>query len=144
VWDVKTALFVALLALVSWVSPLFAQESYRDFERGLNLSDTQKAQVSGIRRKYVDEWRSLKEESLKKRLELNELNRGRPDQRDRAERVQKDLDQIESSRHRLLRQYSGEVSAIFNQDQRTKYEMFRDRETRRPMTPPPGRRLNER
>jgi hypothetical protein len=141
---VKTVFFVTFVVLISWTSPLIAQESYRDFERGLNLTDNQKAQVNGIRRKYVDEWRGLKEESLKKRLELNELNRERPDQRDRAERVQKDLDQIESSRHRLLRQYSGEVSAIFNEDQKAKYERFRDREVRRPMTPPPGRRFNER
>ena len=137
----KTAFFVALLVLVSGTSPLLAQESYRDFERGLNLSDAQKAQVNGIKRKYVEEWRNLKEESLKKRLELNEINRERPDQRDRAERVQKDLDQIENSRHRLFRQYSGEVSAVFNEDQRAKYERFRDREVRRPMTPPPGRRF---
>jgi hypothetical protein len=142
---VNTALLVTLLVIISWTSPLLAQESYRDFERGLNLSDAQKAQVNGIRRKYVDEWRNLKEESLKKRLELDELNRERPDRRDRVERVRKDLDQIESSRHRLLRQYSGEVSAVFNEDQRAKYERFKYREARRrPLTPPPGRRFNER
>jgi hypothetical protein len=141
---VKAALLVALLMTISWTPSLLAQESYRDFERGLNLSDTQKSQVNGIRRKYVDEWRSLKEESLKKRLELDELKREQPDRRERVDRVRKDLDQIESSRHRLLRQYSGEVSAVFNEDQRAKYERFKDREARRPLTPPPGRRFNER
>jgi hypothetical protein len=136
-------LFAAIIVAIACISPLAAQESYREFEKELNLSDSQKAQVDGIRRKYVDEWTNLKAESLRKRLELGTLNRERTGQRERVEKVQKDLDQIENSRHRLFRQYSGEVSAVFNADQRARFQRFRDREERRPMTPP-GRRSYER
>ena len=118
--------------------PLGAQESYREFERGLNLSDSQRAQVDSIKRKYVDEWRALKEESMRKRLELRELDR--PDQREKAERVQRELDQIESARQRLFRQYSGEVSSVFSDEQRDRFNRFRARENRRPMSLPRYRR----
>ncbi len=121
------------LVLFALAGPLFAQESYREFERGLNLSDSQRAQVDSIKRKYVDEWRALKEESVRKRTELREL---RPDQRDRAERVQRELDQIQTARERLFRQYSGEVSGVFSEEQRDRFNRFRDRENRRPMSPP--------
>ncbi len=114
--------------------PLGAQESYREFERGLNLSDSQRAQVDGIKRKYVDEWRALKEESMRKRLELRELNG--PNQREKAERVQRELDHIQTARERLFRQYSGEVSGVFSAEQRDRFNRFRDRENRRPMSPP--------
>jgi hypothetical protein len=129
--------FVVIAFLLIFLVPtVFAQESYREFERGLNLSEAQKAQVDGIKRKYVDEWRGLKEESLRKRLELRELNREQPDNREKADRMQRDLNQIETSRHRLLRQYSNEVSAVFNDEQRARYDKFRNRENRRPMTSP--------
>jgi hypothetical protein len=136
-------LFAVVIMLLFWVVPVFAQDSYRDFERGLNLSESQRNQVDGIRRKYTDEWRGLKEESMRKRVELRELNREQPDNRDKAERMHRDLNQIESSRHRLLRQYNNEVSGVFNDDQRTRYDQFRNRENRRPVTPP-DRRYNER
>jgi hypothetical protein len=116
--------------------PLYAQQSYREFERGLNLSDSQRQQADGIKRRYVDEWRSLKEEAVRKRVELRELNKERPDQREKAERVQRELDQIQASKQRLLREYSGEVSTIFNEEQRNRYNRFKDDENKRPMRPP--------
>jgi hypothetical protein len=134
---------LATFLLFVWVSPIAAQESYRDFEKGLNLSDSQKVRADGIKRKYEDEWRGLEEESLRKRLELRELNQNRPDEREKAVKTRRELDQIENSRQRLMRQYNGEVSAVFNQDQKAKYERFRDREVKRPMAPP-GRRPHER
>jgi hypothetical protein len=127
-------LLTATLILVSL--PLYGQQSYREFERGLNLSNSQRQQADGIKRKYVDEWRSLKEESVKKRVELRELDRGRPDQREKAEKVQRELDQIQASKQRLLREYNGEVSTIFNEEQRNRYNRFRDDENRRPVRPP--------
>jgi len=130
--------------LIFFVSlPLYAQQSYREFERGLNLSDSQRQQADGIKRKYVDEWRSLKEESVRKRIELKELNRGQPDQKERAERVQRELDHIQASKQRLLRQYSGEVSNIFNEEQRNRFNRFKEDENRRSMRPPKYR-VNER
>jgi Spy/CpxP family protein refolding chaperone len=124
---------IALISL-ALAFPCSAQESYREFEKGLNLSDAQRAQVDSIKRKYVGEWRALKEESMRKRLELRELNG--PDQREKAERAQKELDQLQSARQRLFRQYSGEVSSVFNDEQRDRFKKFRARENRRPMSPP--------
>ena len=133
-----TAFLIFLLSL-----PLYAQQSYREFERGLNLSDSQRQQADGIKRKYVDEWRNLKEESVRKRIELKELNREQPGQRERAERVQRELDHIQASKQRLLREYSGEVSGIFNEEQRNRFNKFREDENRRSMRPPKYR-VNER
>ena len=125
-----------VLVVLTLSTPLFAQQSYREFERGLNLSDSQRARVDGIRRKYIDEWRALKADSMKKRMELRELNRERPDQRERTGRLQGELDRIEAAKERLFRQYSGEVSGVFNDEQRGRFNEFRDRERRRPMNPP--------
>jgi hypothetical protein len=131
-----TRVLTPLLVLFLFVSPLFAQESYREFERDLNLSEAQRAQADSINRKYVDEWRTLRERSLRRRLELRELHRDRPDQRERAERLQRDLDRMEASRQQLFRQYRGEVSTLFNEEQRGRFNRFVDRENRRPMNPP--------
>ncbi|MGD0230196.1 MAG: Spy/CpxP family protein refolding chaperone [Syntrophorhabdales bacterium] len=111
--------------------PLFAQQSYGEFERDLNLSDSQKAQADGIKRRYIGEWRSLNDESARKRLELRQLDRGRPGQRERAERLQRDLDRIEASRQRLFHQYRGEVSTVFNDEQRGRFNRFTWQENRR-------------
>jgi hypothetical protein len=126
------------LVLLALALPAPAQESYREFESGLHLSNSQKTRVDGIKRKYVGEWRALKEESMRKRLELRELNR--PDQR---ERVQRELDEIQASKQRLFKQYSEEVSSVFSEEQRDRFNKFRDRESRRPMNPP-GYRTHER
>ncbi len=88
--------------LVSFAVPLLAQESYREFERGLNLSESQRAQVEGIKRRYMGEWRILRIESARKRFELRELRRFQPDQWERAERVQRELDQIEADETETL------------------------------------------
>ncbi len=126
-----------ILILFVFTPPLWAQQSYHEFERGLNLSESQRSQVDNIKRKYIGEWRALKDESVRKRLELRELHPDRADQRERAERVQRDLDQIEASRHRLYHQYRGEVSTVFNEEQRARYNRFVESERKRPMNPPP-------
>jgi len=122
--------------LVSFAVPLLAQESYREFERGLNLSESQKAQVEGIKRRYMGEWRMLRIESTRKRFELRELLRFQPDQWERAERVQRELDQIEAEKMKLFRQYRDEVSAVFNEEQRERFNRFMVRENRRLFYPP--------
>jgi hypothetical protein len=127
-----------------FVPPLFAQESYREFERGLNLSESQRAQVDSIKRRYIGEWRNLKDESVRKRLELRELDNNRPDQRERAQRLQRELNQIEASKQRLFRQYSGEVSTVFNEEQRGRFNRFMDRENRRPPMKSPRYRMHGR
>jgi len=128
--------FFSCLLLVSFAVPLLAQESYREFARGLNLSEPQRAQVEGIKRKYMDEWWALRMESARKRFELRGLQRYEPDQREKAERVQRELDEIQASKLRLYRQYMGEVSAVFNEEQRGLFNRFMGRENRRPVYPP--------
>ncbi len=138
-------LFSVLCALLLFALPLCAQQSYREFERDLNLSDYQKAQVDGIKRRYMNEWRALNDESARKRLELRELDRNRPDQRERAMRLERDLDQIEASRQRLFRSYRGEISTVFTNEQRGRFNRFTEQENRRaarpvrPLTPQPRR-----
>jgi Spy/CpxP family protein refolding chaperone len=138
-----TRLLPLILIIFAFAPPLWAQQSYREFERGLNLSETQRSQVDTIKEKYIGEWRALKDESVRKRLELRELSPDRPDQRERAERLQRELNQIEASRHRLYQQYRGEVSTIFNEEQRGRYNRFIESERRRPMNqlPPQGRQV---
>lgn len=140
-------LLSVLCILFLFAPPLYAQQSYHEFERELNLSDYQKAQVDGIKRRYMNEWRALNDESARKRLELRELDRYRPDQRERARRLERDLDQIEASRQRLFRSYRGEISTVFTNEQRGRFNRFTEEENRRaarpmrPIDPQPGRRF---
>ena len=66
-------LLLILYALFLFALPLYAQQSYREFEQELNLSEYQRAQVDSIKRKYMNEWRALNDESARKRIELREL-----------------------------------------------------------------------
>ena len=129
-----------LLFLVQSVLPAQAQDSYQDFERGLNLSDTQKEQVQGIRKRYMEEWTTLRRESARKRLELQEVDRNSEAGRERARRLEGDLNSMRSSRENLYRRYRGEVSGVLNEQQRGRYERFSNGEGRRGMTPPPHQR----
>jgi Spy/CpxP family protein refolding chaperone len=128
------------LMLTTWilliaVPPLFGRESYRDFERGLDLSPQQREQMSNIRNRYEGEWRALKDRSMRRRIELRDLDRARADRRARAEEVDRELYEIDAAKHRLYRQYRGEVSSIFTEQQRYRYNDFCERERRRPMGP---------
>jgi len=139
--------FMLLLSLISLaVSSVGAQDSYQDFERGLNLSDTQREQVQGIRKKYMDEWRSLNQESARKRLELQGIDRNSDAGRERARRLESDLNNVQSSKENLYRRYRGEVSGVLNEQQRSRYERFSNQERmrgtmhaphQRGMMPPP-------
>ncbi|HME43383.1 MAG TPA: Spy/CpxP family protein refolding chaperone [Syntrophorhabdales bacterium] len=135
-WILVLLLFPALFPSL----PAQAQDSYRDFERGLNLSDTQREQVQGIRKKYMDEWRTLNQESARKRLELQGVDRSSEAGRERARRLENDLNSMQSSRENLYRRYRGEISGILNEQQRSRYEKFSTGEGRRGMMPPPHQR----
>ncbi len=117
-----------------------AQESYQEFERGLNLSDTQRQQIDGIRRKYTDEWRTLNNESVRKRLELQGIDRNSDAGREQARRLENDLNSIHTTRGNLYRQYRGEVSGVLNDQQRGRYDRFLSGERQRGMMGPPGQR----
>jgi Spy/CpxP family protein refolding chaperone len=134
---------LSCVLLTAFVPPLLAQESYREFEKGLNLSEPQKAQVQAIKRRYVDEWRALRVESARKRFQLRELESYEPDQKEKAERVQKELDQIEFSKQELFREYRMEVSTVLNEEQRDRFNRFMDWESRRLLCLP-RHRLDER
>jgi hypothetical protein len=146
---VRLPLFLCLLFLFL-ASSLSAQESYREFERGLNLSESQRAQAWAIKRKYIGAWRALTVASMMRRFELRMLDPARPDQREQAERLQRDLVQIEFARRRLFHQYRREVSSLFTEEQRGRFHRFVEQENRRamhpvgPFDPPPRRRFYER
>ena len=126
---------VALLLFLLFVPSLFAQDSYADFERGLQLTDSQKMKVEEIKKKYINEWRSTKQEVVRKRLELRELSRNQPGNTERIEKLQNEISDIESSRENLYNQYRGEVSRALNDEQKEKYNNFCTSERRRMMRP---------
>ncbi|MGD0236738.1 MAG: Spy/CpxP family protein refolding chaperone [Syntrophorhabdales bacterium] len=129
-----------LLLLLFAVFPAQAQDTYRDFEKGLNLSDAQRGQVEGIKRKYMDEWRTLNNESARKRLELQGVDRSSEAGRERARKLEGDLNSMQSSKENLYRRYRGEVTGVLNEQQRGRYEKFSNGEGRRGMMPPPYQR----
>ena len=152
-YEVKYMCLCIALLLLFLVLPARAQDSYRDFEKGLNLSDTQREQVEGIKKKYMYERRTLNNEYARKRLELQEMDRSSEAGRERARRLEGDLNSMQSSRENLYRRYRGEVSGVLNEQQRGWYEKFSDREGRggvmplphqRGMMPPPRHRWHER
>jgi hypothetical protein len=124
-------LFLYILLLFILVPPLYAQDSYHEFERGLNLSESQKAQVRDIRNKYFDEWRSLRRDSIAKRLELRELYRYPDQNKGRAQVLQQEINGIQQSRQHLYNQYRNEVSRVLNERQRQQYNSFSDTERRK-------------
>jgi hypothetical protein len=140
---------LTLLPLLFITTPVFAQVSYREFERGLNLSDSQRNQMEGIKQKYMNELRGLKDESVKKRIELNEIQRNRRHSAGRErvgkeDRLERDLYHIEQSRERLYRRYKDEVSGVFNEEQRGRYNDFVTKERRDLMRPPVRHRGHDR
>lgn len=121
-------LIIPLLLLLLFVPPLYGQNSYMEFERGLGLSHSQKTQVEGIRNRYIDEWRTLKQESIKKRLELQELNKNPAANPEKTDKLRSEIGDIEQSRSNLYNQYRGEVSRTLNKEQRERYNSFCDTE----------------
>jgi Spy/CpxP family protein refolding chaperone len=142
-----SSVFLLCLFCLFLAPSLSAQESYREFERGLNLTDAQRAQAWAIQRKYIAEWRALTDESMRRRLELRMLDPDRPDQREQAERLQRDLIRIEITRQRLFHRYHREVSSVFTEEQRERFYRFMNQENRRamhpmgPFDPSPRRRI---
>ncbi len=135
-----TSLSLCIIIFLFFVLPVQAQESYQDFERGLNLTDTQRQQIQGLRKKYTDEWRTLNNESARKRLELQGIDRNSETGRERARRLENDLNTIHSTRENLYRQYRGEVSGVLNDQQRGRYDRFLSGERQRGMMPQPRQR----
>ena len=127
--------------------PLIAQTGYQQFERDLQLSESQRTHVEETKRRYMDELHGLRQESINKRLELRELDRNPAGDPERRERLQRELGAIDSTRHNLYNQYRTDVSRVLNQEQRNRYNRFVDTErgrtvnrpapAGRPIAPPP-------
>ena len=140
-------LFSVLCALFLSSPLLYAQQSYHEFEKGLNLTDDQRVQADAIKRKYMAEWRALNDASAQKRLELREMDPHNRKERQRVSRLERELDQIEASKQRLFGSYRGEISTVFNDEQREQFNRFTEQENRRaarplrPIAPSPSGRF---
>lgn len=119
---------------------LFAQHSYREFEKSLELTEPQKAQVQGIRNKYINEWQTVRKESTRKKLELKELGKNPAVSPEKIGKHENELRELETAKKNIYNQYRGEVSRALNEKQRERYNNFFDTENRK-MTHPshPGR-----
>ncbi|HBA54386.1 Spy/CpxP family protein refolding chaperone [Syntrophorhabdus aromaticivorans] len=132
---VAICIFVLLLSFL--VAPaLFAQDSYTEFERGLNLSDSQRMRAEGVREKYINDWRSMRQESMRKRIELRELQRNPQANQQRIDRTQRELQNLHRSRDMSYEQYRSEVSRVLDERQRRRYNSFTDSERRNRMGGP--------
>jgi hypothetical protein len=125
------------LLLLSFIlmPPLYAQNSYSEFERGLNLTDIQKRRAEGVKQKYIEEWRFQRQEALKKRLELKELGKDPSANRGRIDNAQRELRGLERSRERTYDQYRSELSQVLNERQREQYNNFAESERKRRVGP---------
>jgi Spy/CpxP family protein refolding chaperone len=130
-----TGLYALFLSVLLFASPLFAQDSYFDFERGLKLSDAQRARIEDVKKKYIGEWRTCGRDAMQKRLELRELYRSPSPNREKVEKLQNELVEIEALRENMYNQYRGEISKILSDEQREKYDSFTNSERRRMMHP---------
>jgi hypothetical protein len=121
-----------LLIFFFCVPSLFAQHSYSEFEKSLELS----AQVQGIRNKYINEWQTLSNESTRKKLELRELSRNPAASPEKTGKLENELRELETARGNIYIQYKGEVSRVLNEKQRERFNT----ENRKMIHPPnPGR-----
>jgi hypothetical protein len=130
------------LLLLSFIlmPPLYAQNSYSEFERGLNLTDIQKRRAEGVNEKYTEEWRAQRQEALKRKLELMELRKDPSANRERIDKTQRELRGLDRSRERSYNQYKSELSQVLNERQREQYNNFAESERKRRVGPQsPGR-----
>jgi Spy/CpxP family protein refolding chaperone len=131
-----------LLLFFSCTPSLFAQHSYAEFERSLELTEPQKAQVQGIRNRYINEWQTVRKESMKKRLELRELGRNPAAGPERVGKLENELRELETAQRNIYNQYRAEVSRVLNEKQRERYNNFFDNENRRMIHPSNQRRYD--
>jgi Spy/CpxP family protein refolding chaperone len=127
------AVSFAILFLLTTMAPAGAQNSYSEFERGLQLSDPQRAQVEDIRNRYINDWQNMRRESARKRMELRELSRDPSANAARIGRLQGELRDLDTARHNSYRQYRSEVSRTLNDRQKHQYNTFCDQERRNRM-----------
>lgn len=128
----RSVIFIVLfcLFLFSPAPLLFPQELHGDPEGGLCLTPKQKAKVEEIRKKYLEELMALREEILRKRLELiSEMRKENPDQEEIA-KIRREMEDLRIRREILLGKYRDEIDSVLNPDQRRKFENYFGREKR--------------
>lgn len=125
--------FLLPLLFLLLTPPLFGQNSYSDFERGLNLSDAQRAKMEDVKKKYIPEWRASGREIMKRRMELRDLYGNPSANRERIDKLQGEILDIQISRDEMYGRYRGEVSKVLNEEQREKYDSFSSSERKRSM-----------
>lgn len=135
---------LALLLLSFLLAPpLYAQVSYPEFERGLNLTEAQKRRAEEAKQRYIQDWNLQRQEALKKRFELRELEKDPVRNRERIFRAQRELIEMERSQERSYNQYRSELSQVLNERQREQYDRFADTEKRKRMLGQPRPQLPE-
>lgn len=127
----KFLIVLTLLLLSSLLMPpLYAQDSYTEFERGLNLTESQRRRAEGVRDKYIEEWRFQRQEALRRRLELNDLRKNPSANMERIERNQRELRDIERAWERSYGRYRSDLSQVLDERQRMQYNQFTEMERR--------------
>lgn len=124
-------LIFLLLLFFFCAPPLFAQNSYSEFERGLELTEPQRNHMHGIRNQYINEWQAVRRESMRKRLELRELRRNPSANPERMGKLQSEVRDLETTRGNIYNQYSSEVSRTLDDRQRERYNNFVGTENKR-------------
>jgi len=125
-----TLLFILL---TFYISPLFAQNTYEDFERGLNLSETQKTKIEEIKKRYLDEWKAISRKTMTKKMELKGLYHNPDQNKERIERIHREIFELESAREDMFNRYRSELSRVLNDKQRERYNDFFYSEKRKGM-----------
>jgi Spy/CpxP family protein refolding chaperone len=123
--------FLAVFLLIFFVPPLYGQDSYSEFERGLELSQPQQAKIEQIRKRYMIVMRTLQQQSMRKRLELRELYRNAPQNREGMLKLRRELEDLELEKASLYDQYRAELRQTLTEKQREQYNRFCDTENRR-------------
>lgn len=124
---------ITFLLILFCASPLWGQGTYSDFERGLQLSEQQKMKMEQMRRRYMHDMRNLQQQSINRRIELHELNRNTPQNRDRIQKLRRELENLEMSRENTFNQYRRDVGKNLNSRQKEQYDRLVDTENRRNM-----------
>lgn len=119
------------LLLVAPALSLEAQDSYSEFEQGLDLTEPQRLRMEEMKRRYVNEMRQLQRESLNRKALFRELVRNSDQNRERIYRLRREMEGIEASKGSAYKEYRSEVVRSLNERQRERYNRFCDIENKR-------------
>jgi Spy/CpxP family protein refolding chaperone len=127
--------FLTLFLAVLFIPPVYGQNSYSEFERGLELSNAQRVKIEQMRKRYMVAMRTLQQQSMLKRLELRDMRRNAPQNREGMERLRGEIEDLELEKASLYGQYNAELKQMLTEKQREQYNRFCDTESRRNTNP---------